>query len=274
MTYIRPFLKWAGGKHRVLDHIIPELNTHPHGLLIEPFMGSGVVWLNAPQKKIVANDINADLVSLYQALAEKGEAYIQTAMKQFSIKNNTKEQYAKLKNKFNILPFGPERAALFIYLNRHGFNGMCRYNSRGEFNIPYGKYTSPSFPEMSMRQWLETYHTKKIVFKQQNFIDIMNTAKVGDVIYADPPYVPLTNTANFTQYAKEGFDSAAQQQLADLANNLSQKGVKIIISNHDNAITRALYEKSNRIKSFSVRRSISAKASSRGQASELLAIWD
>lgn len=274
MAYIRPFLKWAGGKHRVLDHIIPELNTRPSGRLIEPFMGSGVVWLNAPQKEVIANDINVDLVSLYQTLAAQGEVYIQEAMKQFSSENNTKEQYAKLKKKFNTLPFGPERAALFIYFNRHGFNGMCRYNSRGEFNIPFGQYANPSFPEVAMRQWLEVIKNKQITFQQKNFVEVMLEAKHGDVIYADPPYVPLSTTASFTQYAKEGFDATAQQQLANLANELADKGIKVVISNHDNEITRKLYENATRIEAFSVRRSISAKASSRVKASELLAVWE
>lgn len=274
MAYAKTFLKWAGGKYRILDRIIPELNTHPHGRLIEPFMGSGVVWLNAPQKEVIANDINADLFFLYQILAKQGETFIQKAMGKFNIKNNTKEEYTKLRNKFNDLPFGEERAEIFIYLNRHSFNGLCRYNSRGGFNVPYGQYSNPSFPEKEMKKCLEVIKNRRIVFSQKNFAEIMPEAQPGDVIYADPPYAPLSGTANFTQYTKNGFNEKEQQKLANLANQLSQKGVKIIISNHDNEITRNLYKKATRIESFLVRRSISAKASSRMNAGELIAIWD
>jgi DNA adenine methylase len=162
------------------------------------------------------------------------------------------------------------KAALFIYLNRHCFNGLCRYNAKGEFNVPFGRYVRPVLPERELLNfWVKSQST---TFAVADFVTTMNRAQLGDVVYCDPHYVPLTITANFANYTKEKFDLEQQQELADLAGKLMTKGILVIISKHDTESTRRAYAAAE-IQAFNVRRSISRNADTRYNVSELLAIF-
>lgn len=265
---IRPFLKWPGGKYRLIEKIVSLL---PKGKqLVEPFVGSGAVFLNTHFDKYLLNDANPDLINLYQILQKEGIYFIEACRSLFITKNNTERQYYRFRNQFNCSKDLLERSALFLYLNRHGYNGLCRYNSRkGEFNVPFGRYVKPYFPETEMQQFYQK--AKKAVFICEDFTSTLKRAKIGSVIYCDPPYVPLSKTAAFTAYRAGGFSLDEQRQLAVLSTELATLGIPVLLSNHSNAFTRALYHGAITTQ-FDVQRFISCK-SKRKSVLELLALY-
>ena len=267
---IRPFLKWAGNKYRIIDRVREAL---PEGKrLIEPFAGSAAVFLNTDYEHYIINDNNPDLIHLYNILKQEGATFIKKCRYYFSPRFNNEEQYYKLREKINNSKDVYKRAILFVYLNRHGYNGLCRYNLKGGYNVPFGRYKSPYFPEKEML----TFHEKAVnaEFVLSSFEQIIQSAKKGDVIYCDPPYVPLSPSANFTSYSSGGFNIEKQQQLADLANEISVKGIPMLISNHNTSFTRKAYDKANKITKFHVQRFISCNGKKRGTAGELLALFE
>lgn len=164
-----------------------------------------------------------------------------------------------------------ERSALFLYLNRHGYNGLCRYNvGQGAFNVPFGRYLRPYFPEEEL--YVFYAKSKRARFTCEDFSKTLRRAKQGSVVYADPPYVPLNNTAYFTAYCQGGFDPASHQILADQARALSEGGIPVLLSNHSTDFTQNLY-KGAQIETFLVQRFISCKAAHRSAVSELLAFY-
>jgi len=265
---MKPFLKWAGNKFAIMQRIkaiLPAGNR-----LIEPFAGSAAVFLNTDFSDAILSDINTDLINLYRYLKEEGEPFIDYCQEFFTPEMNQSERYYALRQEFNGTDDIRLKAALFLYFNRHGYNGLCRYNNKGEFNVPFGKYTKPYFPQEEMVAFHEKIQGAQLL--NQGFIDTMAMAKPADVIYCDPPYVPLTATANFTGYSSGGFGLAEQEKLAEMARTLAQKDISVIISNHDTTYTQSAYQ-SAQIISFQVRRFISCKGDSRGQANEMLALF-
>lgn len=264
----KPFLKWAGGKSRLL----PFLNQHlPQGRrLLEPFAGSAALTLARDFEAYWLNDSNADLINLYGVLQREGREFIALAQSYFQTANNQEARYYELRATFNASPQPVERAALFLYLNRHGFNGLCRYNRRGEFNVPFGRYRQPYFPAAELAAFLEK--ADRIQLSCGDFSGPLAASESGDVIYCDPPYLPLSPTAHFTAYSAEPFGVADHQRLAEQAASLSQQGRRLLISNHDSEFSRALYQPA-RLLSLQVRRSIAASASSRQPVAELLALY-
>jgi DNA adenine methylase len=267
----RPFLKWVGGKYRLIERISTALPIGSQ--LIEPFVGSGAVFLNTNFKKYVLNDANADLIGVYHSLQEGGEEFIESCRPFFKKKFNTEKQYYALRKKFNTCTDRTLKSALFVYLNRHGYNGLCRYNTgKGEFNVPFGRYAQPYFPELEMRFFYEKTQKNHMIFVCEDFSKTLARAKKGSVVYCDPPYVPLTETAYFTAYRAGGFSLEEHRKLAVQAQQLGAKGIPVLISNHNNEMTQQIY-KGATIQEFTVRRLISCKSSLRGQASELLALY-
>lgn len=265
---MKPFLKWAGNKYGIIDHIRGLL---PKGdRLIEPFIGSGAVFLNTNYASALLADNNSDLISLYKILQKEQESFISYCATFFTEENNTATAYYRLREEFNNTSNKRRKAALFLYLNRHGYNGLCRYNSKGKYNVPMGKYSSPYFPVEEMRSFYK--HAKRAQFQTADFRAIMSHAKIGDVVYCDPPYVPLSNTANFSQYSALGFGRHEQDELARLAEKLAMRGIPVIISNHDTSYTVRTYQKAA-LTRLSVRRLISSNGQNRGKAKELLAFF-
>lgn len=265
---IRPFLKWAGGKFRLLDRIN---RTLPDGdRLIEPFLGSGSVFLNTDYDAYLVADINQDLINLYQQLKKSPKSFINYCQNWFQDSENDKTAYYHWRDVFNQSTDPKERSALFVYINRHGYNGLCRYNSKGKINVPFGQYKKPYFPADEMYQFAAK--AKQARFVCADYETIMGRARAGDVVYCDPPYVPLTDSANFTSYSQQGFGLDAQMQLAIKARSLAKRGVPVVISNHLNGFTKELYEHA-RIESFEVRRFISCKGNNRNNVEELLASY-
>ncbi|WP_077340059.1 Dam family site-specific DNA-(adenine-N6)-methyltransferase [Pseudocolwellia agarivorans] len=266
----RAFLKWAGGKYTLSDTINKIL---PDGKrLIEPFVGAGSVFLNSDYDEYLLNDINADLINLYKIVQHTPVKFIEDASRLFNQSNNVAEAYYHLRKEFNSTSDTYYRSLLFLYMNRHGYNGLCRYNKSGGYNVPFGKYKKPYFP----REELEYFSEKsaKAKFVCQGYRKIIDNAENNDVIYCDPPYVPLSTTASFTSYSGNGFGLDEQADLANAAEEIIKKvNTSVLISNHDTIWTRKIYEHANQIKSIQVARTISQKGGGRKKASELLALY-
>lgn len=268
-----PFLKWPGGKTRILKQLAPYIV--PNSILVEPFVGAGSVFLHLAFRQYILNDINADLINLFNLIKAKEDCFIKEARKLFRPKTNCAAYYYQCRAQFNRSSNPFERSILFLYLNKHGYNGLCRYNLKGAYNVPFGAYGSVSFPEVAIQQFAEK--SQYAAFSNLPFDDFLESilhqhAPRKLTIYCDPPYVPLSATANFTGYAAQKFTLADQERLASLALELSQRSATVIISNHDTDFTRQLYKQA-KIIPIQVQRAISCKSHSRTKVNELLAIY-
>ncbi|MCC2617385.1 Dam family site-specific DNA-(adenine-N6)-methyltransferase [Aestuariibacter halophilus] len=265
----RAFLKWAGGKYGLIEDIQRHL---PEGdVLIEPFVGAGSVFLNTDYPHYVLNDINPDLIALYGILKTQADAYIADAKTLFTAANNDPDVYYSLRQEFNDSQDPYQRSLLFLYLNRHGYNGLCRYNLSGKFNVPFGRYKAPYFPQQELYRFAEK--AQRATFTCEPYANTFKKAQRDHVMYCDPPYAPISKTAYFTQYAGNGFSLDDQANLADLAHKaMREKGVCVLISNHDTVDTRAYYRHAQ-LTTLQVKRTISQKGKGRKKVGELLALY-
>lgn len=266
---IRAFLKWAGGKY----HLIEDIRRHlPDGdRLIEPFTGAGSVFLNTDYKDYLLTDINADLINLYNLLKNSPDQFIHDARMFFNEQNNQSERYYALRREFNASRDIYQRSLLFLYLNRHGYNGLCRYNKSGGFNVPFGRYKKPYFPQAELEAFALKAQQAQFLCcgYEQTFAQVQS----GNVVYCDPPYAPLSATASFTGYTSGGFTNSDQIRLAKLAEHASlHQGATVLISNHELAFTKEIYQRAQ-LSSLKVRRTISRKGKQRIKVDELLALY-
>lgn len=292
--HVRPFLKWAGNKYKVLPRILEQLP--PTNRLIEPFMGSGSLMLNRLSKNYLGGDINGDLISVFNTLKVKGEAFLEDLRPLFTQERfdmagagpspNPKKRgwmagessFYAARNEFNTTADLTRKAALFVFLNHHCFNGLCRYNRYGKFSTPYNLgFASKGKPGELME---ERFHhaikmTNGATFVASSFEDVMVQAKRGDVIYCDPPYLPQDlKETTFTQYAEgDGFTMKNQELLANLANELRDEGITTIISNHNSRLAREMYSDADKIMDFDVNRSMGRYKGHANSASELLVVF-
>jgi DNA adenine methylase len=262
-------LKWAGGKQRLLSALLPHIPRT--GRLIEPFVGAGTVFLNAGRRDIVINDLNRDLVSMYEMLRDAPTDYALRARKLFDGKMHSQEAYLDVRSRFNAANDANERAVMLLYLNRFGFNGLYRVNKRGEYNVPYGRPTKiPTFPQEQVLQMAARLEGAKIMCG--DFRDAMKLAVPGDVVYCDPPYASGNEAKpSFTGYTSSGFSNADQVDLVTLSREAASRGATVIVSNHDTPVVRDLYQ-GMKLHEVEVRRSVAADAGKRGKVSELIAV--
>lgn len=265
----KPFLKWAGGKSKLTAFIDEHIPNKNRTRLIEPFAGSAAVSLALEFDAYLINDSNPDLINLFVSIQAEAD-FIDYAKSLFTDQNNQETRYYELREQFNQSQNTLEKSALFIYLNRHAFNGLCRYNSKGQFNVPFGRYKRPHFPEAELLGFRQK--SAKMTFSCKDFQNTMLLACEQDMIYCDPPYIPLSQTASFTAYAKTGFDLSDQKRLAQQAWHTSGKTQGVLISNHDTPLAREIYHNAQ-LASIEVQRNIAAKSSSRQKIKELLAIY-
>lgn len=265
---MKPFLKWAGNKFQIVEQIRKIL---PMGKrLIEPFVGSGAVFLNTDYPQYLLSDANGDLIHLYSTLQTEGETFVAYCRQFFGPDHNDPDVYYSRRALFNGTEDKRLRSALFLYLNKHCYNGLCRYNSKGEFNVPFGRYKRPYFPEKELLFFVA--RTRHAAFQQADFVESMGQAEAGDVVYCDPPYVPLSQTANFTSYSAGGFGLEAQQSLADQARMLARRGIPVLVSNHDTPFVREIYAGAE-IVGLQVQRYISRDGNNRNKTGEVLALF-
>lgn len=279
----RPFLKWAGGKWKLMPELEKRLPKSFNNYY-EPFMGSGAFffWMKAHGKfkhgtKLTLVDLNEELVNCFRQV--QGNSYLRllAQLKKHEEKHLADTQSKKLGTKHyyyvvrQTLPKTPiERAARFIYLNRTCFNGLWRVNRAGKFNVPMGRYKNPAICNPAA---IKAAHDalKGVTIEAGRYDSIETQVGVGDLVYLDPPYVPLTKTAAFTSYTSSGFGHAEQKQLAELALRLARKGACVLISNSDTAATRILYPQPPfTVDTITARRAIGRNAESRIAVPELV----
>lgn len=269
MKKTRAFLKWAGGKYSLVEAITSRL---PRGrVLVEPFVGAGSVFLNTHYEAYLLADINPDLIDFYNLLKTEPERLMQEARHLFVERNNQRDAYFELRDVFNQCRDKRTRAALFLYLNRHGYNGLCRYNRKGGFNVPFGKYKRPYFPEDEL--WAFADKAQKATFICECYSRTFERLEADHVVYCDPPYVPLSNSANFTTYAANGFSLDDQALLARLARHtVQERQIPVLISNHATPLTYELY-RGALLDEIQVKRTISRSVTGRNKVGELLALY-
>jgi len=265
---MRPFLKWPGNKYRIIEAIKGRLPVGKR--LVEPFVGSGAVFLNTDYERYLLNDNNPDLITLYKILKKEGEPFIQYCQTFFTPENNFSDKYYELRALFNRTDDSRLKSALLIYLNRHGYNGLVRYNLQHELNVPFGDYKRPYFPYQELLFFFKK--TSQAVFTCNDFLQTMAEARPGDVLYCDPPYVPLSATSSFTAYFAGGFYLDRQKDLARMAEELSGRGIPVLISNHDTEFTNRAYQNAD-IQRFQVQRFISCDGENRKKVGEILALF-
>lgn len=264
----RAFLKWAGGKYSLVEQITKHL---PEGdLLVEPFVGAGSIFLNTNYPSYILADINHDLISLFKTIKTQPEKFIADARLLFNKQNNQSDAFYELRKFFNTSKDDYQKSLLFLYLNRHCYNGLCRYNSKGEFNVPFGQNCNIYFPENEIIAFSEK--AQRAEFICSPYDSVMKKAPKGSVIYCDPPYAPLSPSANFTAYYSVSFGIDEQKNLASLAKRLTKKNISVLISNHDTTDTRDWYKHAN-LHSVTCRRSINCNGSGRKKINELLALY-
>ena len=266
----RAFLKWAGGKYELVDTIRQYL---PEGdQLIEPFVGAGSVFLNTNYKSYLLADINNDLIQLFNLLKTKPNEFINDLKTLFKPQNNQPEAFYQLREVFNYSKDQYLRSLLFIYLNRHCYNGLCRYNNSGYFNVPFGRYKTIYFPEKELNFFAQKAQNAEFICAP--YQQVMKKAKQNSVIYCDPPYLSPNESAGFTAYYSNNFGYEEHKKLSKLAEKMAYKNnIPVLVSNHDTDYTRTLYSKARHLYRAEMRRSISCDGEGRKKIDEILALY-
>jgi DNA adenine methylase len=270
------FIKWAGGKTQLLPQF-KELFPDKITTYIEPFLGSGAVFFylkkNYKIKKAILSDINEELINCFKIVRDNPSDLIEL-LRQHKVlhSQNAKDYYYGIR-KLNPKDLSEvQRAARLIYLNKTCFNGLYRVNSKGEFNVPIGDYKNPDIvSEDKIKEASELL--KGSVIKTMSFTKIGRTAKCGDFIYFDPPYYPISKTANFTSYTQRSFAKKEQKQLSRLFIKLHKKGCFLMLSNSNSDFIVPLYNKPQfkfDIKFVDARRVINCDATKRGSIKEIV----
>ena len=266
---LRPILKWAGGKRSLVPRILKEL---PDSIetYYEPFVGGAAVFMALAEakrfKRAVITDKNAQLINLYTVVRDD---LVKLLKRLEALQERTSEDdYYEIRAQAGGTKI--ERAARLIYLNKTGYNGLYRVNSKGGFNVPYGRYKRPKIydPERLMAAALAL---QDVTIRVADFEEICGEARRGDAVYLDPPYLPVSKTASFSAYHSDAFGLAEHERLAKAFGKLLKRGVRAVLSNSATPETRALYQ-TFKCSDVAVRRPINSVASRRGAVSELLVV--
>ncbi len=263
----KPFLKWAGGKQRLLKSIRPLLA--PGKRLIEPFLGAGSVFLGTDYDRYLLGDANPDLIAVWVALQVRPQEFIRRAEQFFTPENWAPDAYYRIRKEFNEEEDRFERAVRFIYLNRFGFNGVYRVNSAGVMNTPYGHPKAmPLYPQAALEGAARKLDRAKL--HSGGFRFALEEAGDGDVVYCDPPYSDV-GVESFTGYTQGGFGIDEHRVLCALASEAAERGAVVAVSNHDNDHTRQLYS-GWKVYELEVSRTVGRDGRGRSKADELLAV--
>ena len=263
---VDPVLKWAGGKARLLPELLARMPsaTQWTGGYFEPFVGGAAVFLNLRPLRAVLSDVNPELVHLYTIVRDQVDALIEDLQR-----HTYERQYYYGVRALDPATLDPiERASRMVFLNRTCFNGLWRVNRRGEFNVPFGRYTNPTLCPVE-RLHAMSHALKDTELRHTDFEGAVAGARRGDFVYFDPPYVPLTRTANFTSYTANAFGLADQQRLAELFTTLGRRGVRCMLSNSDTPLVRELYA-GHRLDQIMAPRAISRDPDNRQPVAELI----
>lgn len=260
----KPSVKWAGGKNQLLSQFEPLFPDKEFDLYIEPFVGGGAVFFHLLPRKAILIDNNFELINFYKVVRDSLEELLSDLGKH----ENTPDYYYEIRavdvNKLDEI----QRASRFLYLNKTSYNGLWRVNRKGQFNVPYGRYKNPNIKdEDNLKKASEVLKRAEIICGDFSLAKEYATKKT--FIYFDPPYHPLSDTANFTSYTSDPFDASDQRRLASLFQGLDEKGCMLMLSNSDTPFIKKLYQGFNIAKVYA-RRAINCKGSKRGPISELV----
>jgi len=269
----RPFLKWVGGKGQILDHLMRRVAlAEPFRRYHEPFVGGGALFFELARQrrlgrsKACLSDSNRNLMDAYVGVRDDVEGVI--ALLEEHKRLHSKDYYYEVRA---VVPGSlTERAARIIYLNKTCFNGLFRENSKGQFNVPMGRYENPPICDKeNLRACAEVL--KRARLETRHFETVLDRAKPGDFIYFDPPYVPLSKTASFTSYDKSGFGDDSQRLLARVFEALAARGVKVLLSNSMTDLVRELYDGDKyEVDQVPAKRVVNSRADRRGEVSDAL----
>jgi DNA adenine methylase len=264
-----PFVKWVGGKGRILPQLLPLLPPGAELLRhVEPFVGGGAMFFARRPHRALLSDVNPALIATYEAVRDGVDDVI-AALEPLALRHS-KEAYYRARERYNgHRGLGEaQRAALFIYLNKTCFNGLHRVNRRGEFNVPAGRYKNPRIlNEDALRSASAALGHAEL--RCTSFEDLLSAARPGDFVYFDPPYEPVSDTANFTSYARDGFDRKDQERLRDVFADLDRRRCKLMLSNSDVPFIRHLYQRW-RIDTVAAPRAVNCDARGRGKVTEVV----
>lgn len=263
----RPFLKWVGGKSRMLQELKSRLPAK-FNRYYESFCGGAALFFSLAPERATLSDANEELIITYTVVRDQVDELIESLR---GYRNNRKFFYKirELDRRGDFWTFpAVERASRYIYLNKTCFNGLCRVNSDGQFNVPYGMYKNPKIlDEDNLRACSELL--KETELTVGSFSKTLLECKKGDFVYLDPPYIPLSLTSSFVSYSADGFDYKMQVALRDACRVLDKKGVCFMLTNSDTPLTRDLYEEF-KVESVASPRSISADGTKRKTAKDVI----
>ena len=268
-----PFVKWVGGKRQLLPQLMKYLPEH-YGTYYEPFAGGSALLFQLHPKNAVINDADTELMNAYQQVKDHPQELINQLTVLFD--NDSKENYLKVRSvdrSDKIESYTPlQRASRLIYLNKAGFNGMWRVNSKGQNNVPYGKHGTMHVPAQTILNDSQYFNQNNIQFLSTDFESAVENAKSGDFVYFDPPYFPLSETSNFTSYTKTGFTYQDHLRLRELVLKLANKGVQVMVSNSYIGPTFEMYldYPNLHVHKIYANRSINSDATHRGKVPEML----
>jgi DNA adenine methylase len=273
-----PFVKWAGGKSQLL-RTFDRYGPRDFGTYFEPFVGGGAFFFHLVAsgkiKGATISDLNQDLIDCYLAIRDELDTLLLKLKELQRYARDERYYYDVARKQFNEIKLKKEnekvqKSALLLYLNKTCYNGLYRVNRKGEFNVPWGDYKNPRiFDESNLRTISKVLNQPNIEVFWRNFEAIRRQARENDFVYFDPPYVPLSKTANFTSYTAQHFGWTEQEKLAELFHHLSAKGCYLMLSNSPGV--RSLYEEHGYIiRTVKAGRAISSIGSRRGPIDELL----
>lgn len=256
---LKPFVKWAGGKRQILDHIVANLPKE-YNRYFEPFLGGGAVLLHLQPEVAIVSDVNPELINAFEVIKNQPAELLKKIKKM----KNDEETFYKIRKQKPAKLKPVDRAARFIYLNKTCFNGLYRENSRGEFNVPFAFHKNPTIADPENINNLNEYlNTQEVKLVSADYRQILLEAQEGDLIYIDSPYFPLKK-GSFTKYAKNDFTLKDHQDLAEVYKALSERGCKVLMSNSNTKFIKDLY-KDFTIIPVPARRSINSKGNGRSK---------
>ena len=267
----RPFLKWVGGKGQLLNELLAQVDRagkfHRYH---EPFVGGGALFFELvrtgrmPAAKAYLSDNNANLIAAYRGVRDDVDGVIAQLL-DHKRKHSERHYYeVRARNPKSEL----EQAARIIYLNKTGYNGLYRENSKGKYNVPFGRYKNPGIcDEDNLRAVAKALQRAKL--EVRHFAKVVDYVEAGDFVYFDPPYHPVSKTASFTSYDKGGFGEDGQILLAKVAEDLDALGARVVLSNSMTPLVRELYAKFT-IDEVFANRNVNSRADRRGKISEAL----
>lgn len=252
-----PLVKWAGGKKQLLELLLKEAPRR-YNKYIEPFVGGGALFFSLHNSNSIISDSNEELINMYKMVASKSEDVIDSLQEM----QNISEFYYNVRKQDTSKLTDVERAARFIYLNKTCFNGLYRVNRRGEFNVPFGNYSNPNICDEENLRNASTF-LKKIEIVHGDYKTVLRKyAQVGDFVFLDPPYLPVSKYADFKRYTKEQFYEEDQRELAEEVNRLHDLGCHILLTNSNHPLVHELYSRYE-ISIHNTKRNISSDSNSR-----------